>query len=57
MVEEVVHAVVTLSVMDADTTALMKIMTAKTQMVKIMRDFLLCKFMEEVLVASASLVL
>jgi len=55
--EEVVHAKVTLSPMDADTTSLMKTTTVKTTMVKTMPDFQVSKSMEEMLVVSASLVL
>jgi len=55
--EEVVHAVATLSPMDANITILMRIMTVTTMMDKITLDFLISKSMEEVLAANALLAL
>jgi len=58
LVEEVVHATVTpSSVVDAKPSVPLKNTTVKMKMVKIMLDFLTCKPTEEVLEASASLVL
>jgi len=57
LVEEVPHATVTLSLMDVGTTIQLLTMTVRMTMVKTMRDFLPCKYMEEMLEASASLVL
>jgi len=57
LVEVVATAAVILSLMDADTTLLMKTTTARTLMVKIMPDSPALKFMEDLLEASVSLVL
>jgi len=56
MVEEVEAAAVIPSWTDADLSDLLKIMTAKTKMVRIMQDFPVYKFSEEELVVDASLV-
>jgi len=58
LVEEVAHATVTpSSVVDAKPSVPSKNTTVKMKMVKIMLDSLICKSMEEVLEANASLVL
>ena len=57
MVWVVVPVQVTLLWMGADSSGLLKIITASSKMELIMLDFPLCKYSEEMLVASASLVL
>jgi len=55
--EEVAIVRVTLFLMDANISVLVRTLTVKMKMVKIMQDFLNSKSMEEVLTANASLVL